>query len=455
MSTLRIDPPAADALSFRRLGVVLFGVALGLGGGVALACYCVALNRDYRPQGQEAAAAPPPPVPEAPRRVPEPIPDPTSPLSREERAEVKAALLRGVRYLKTTQSENGAWEGPFPVGYAALPGLTLLECGVPPSDPGVQKAAAFVRAHAATVNKTYILALAILFLDRLGDPRDRERIQTLALRLVAGQNATGGWTYDCPILTPPAHKQLFTLLKDAEARTQDRLGPLATAARLQPELRHLPVAQDLSALDPESFRSYQGDNSNTQFGILALWVARRHEVPLERTAALMVARYRNSQNGDGSWTYLPNSPTSPATTCAGLLGLAVGQGVALEKGGPTVLPQNDPAVQEALGFLAQSVGEPGMKERGETIPPANLYVLWSLERVAVLYGLKTIGDKDWYGWARETLLAHQQERGNWWEGGQYHGSTPVIDTCFALLTLVQANLAKDLTSKLELLGRGK
>jgi hypothetical protein len=85
---------------------------------------------------------------------------------------------------------------------------------------------------------------------------------------------------------------------------------------------------------------------------------------------------------------------------------------------------------------------------------ADLYFLWSLERVAVLYGLKTIDGHDWYAWAREVLLAHQQDRGHW-QGGLYPGNTPTIDTCFALLTLLQANLAKDLTTKLELLGRGR
>src|SRR5262249_39207659 len=45
------------------------------------------------------------------------------------------------------------------------------------------------------------------------------------------------------------------------------------------------------------------DNSNTQFAILALWVAQRHGVPMERTLKLMVQRFRQSQNADGSWGY--------------------------------------------------------------------------------------------------------------------------------------------------------
>ena len=42
-----------------------------------------------------------------------------------------------------------------------------------------------------------------------------------------------------------------------------------------------------------------------------------------------------------------------------------------------------------------------------------------------------------------------------WKDGAYYGNTPVLDTCFALLFLKQANLAKDLTTKLQLLAEKK
>jgi hypothetical protein len=429
-------------LRFGRLGIVLSVMSLCLAGGAALGLYCDSLNRAAHARHEQEAVLPVSPVANDPPSAVVPVP-------AEDRAAVNAAVLRGVRFLKTTQLDTGAWSTDYPVGYAALPALTLLECGVPPGDPNVQKAAAFVRANTANLTHTYQLALAILFLDRLGDPRDRERIRELALRLVAGQTPTGGWAYDCPLLSPEAHKQLFGVLRDNEARATGRLGNLASP--LPPEVQQRPVVQDLAAIKSETFKNFQGDNSNTQFAVLALWVARRHEVPLERTAALMVLRFRNSQNDDGSWSYGPGTNTSPATTCAGLLGLAVGQGVALEKDGPTVHPEQDACVQKALAFLGKTVGKPGQHKKGEPVPMENLYVLWSLERVAVLYGLKTIDGKDWYGWAREVLLANQQPKGNWQNGG-YHGSTPPLDTCFALLTLLQANLAKDLTSKLQLLG---
>jgi hypothetical protein len=77
----------------------------------------------------------------------------------------------------------------------------------------------------------------------------------------------------------------------------------------------------------------------------------------------------------------------------------------------------------------------------------NLYFLWSVERVGVLYNLATIGTKDWYRWGAEILVANQQQAGHWDKGG-YHGADPTIDTCLALLFLKRANLATDLGGRL-------
>src|SRR5437764_224743 len=87
---------------------------------------------------------------------------------------IDAAVSKGVSYLKKNQNLNGTWGkgAVYAVGYSALPGLTLLECGVPAKDPVVRKAAVFVRSHVPKLTGTYELSLAILFLDRLGEPSD-------------------------------------------------------------------------------------------------------------------------------------------------------------------------------------------------------------------------------------------------------------------------------------------
>ena len=123
---------------------------------------------------------------------------------------IEEAISRGVAYLKRSQIGNGSWiigkkivpkhydsigsPSVYPNGFAALGGLTLLECGVGAGDPAVTKVAQFVRLSAPTAFLTYEISLSILFLDRLGDVADRPLIRSLSFRLIAGQDALGGWT---------------------------------------------------------------------------------------------------------------------------------------------------------------------------------------------------------------------------------------------------------------------
>jgi len=72
------------------------------------------------------------------------------------------------------------------------------------------------------------------------------------------------------------------------------------------------------------------------------------------------------------------------------------------------------------------------------------YFLFSLERMAVVYDLKTVGETDWYAWGLGHL-AKQDPRGSW--GGDE------VETCFALLFLNRANVARDLTLDLKGLAR--
>lgn len=514
------------------------------------------------------------------------------PLPPDEQEAVNQAIRRGVDYLKRTQQKSGTWAKSgvgYRFGYAVLPGLTLLECGVPPRDPIIQQAARYLRAKARKLDTTYELSLGLLFLDRLGDPKDKKIIQTFALRLIAGQSATGGWGYKCLLLPPRTQKDLLIALRHLDPppngmpgiagkpggrpgiaggpgknpgdlapiargpdgpplegvaqqpgtpslsgsirrgsdgdspslsagpignglrdllsprelipappdRWRDCLGlgilerrdfePLQTGAKaradqkdaparaedddkaqpprsgkpyvIPPRLRMLTVVQDpaLHILQDPRGQSYHlilttTDNSNTQFAILALWTAQRYDVPMKRTLNLIVRRYVTSQNIDGSWNYHYRFGGAPqheffssvgAMTCVGLIGLAVGHGLAQPvRAGQLV---QDPRILKGLTALYQMIGKPS--DRPINLPMQNLYFLWSVERVAVLYNLPTIGDKDWYRWGAQVLVANQQPQGNW-AGGQYHGNSPTLDTCLALLFLKRANLVKDLTAKL-------
>jgi hypothetical protein len=446
-----VPTPGQSKVSLKRLAPVAGGIVLFLGLGLGLAVYCFSLNRG----GAAAAGAPETKPADAP---PAPVPEqPLITLPAEEQIKVDLAIVRGVRYLKTTQHASGTWDDNHAIGCAALPALVLLECGVPATDPTVRKAAEYVRAHCPLLTATYELALAVLFFDLLADSQDRHWIQTLAVRLVAGQNTSGGWTYDCPVLNLEEEKQLMTTLQDIGTQSfveWKKLNPGA-AAGLLPNVKHRAVFLDPDHLHNE-FANWAGDNSNSQFAILALWAARRYDIRLERTVALLVKRYRTTQNQDGGWNYdRPREyshPPWPTMTCAGLLGLAVGHGLVKEGQTAEAGLDADPAI--AKGFLRASlmIGEPrrGGADRAKVLL-GDLYFLWSVERVAVIYNRKTIADKDWYGWGEEMLLDNQDPTKGHWQNGGYYGNTPVLDTCFALLFLKQANLAKDLTTKLQLL----
>jgi hypothetical protein len=543
---------------------------------------------------KEKAAPKQPPAPEVKpvAVVKQPL---RPPVTAEQQKNINAAIQKGVRYLKGIQQAQGSWttKSRHEVGYAALPGLTLLECEVPAKDPVVQRAAVFVRRASVNLTDTYDLALAILFLDRLGERSDHVLIQQLALRLVAGQKESGGWGYDCPLLSLPEMSELMLFLQrtrpkaakllnpvpkqengnpdplmrkqpdkldnllqpapslplsllpgekgaspspkplpqnqvngiaksgrkaepktpqDATRKNDDPAAPDQADKKLVPPAggtqpvkdkakpnapkvlpkNALPGKEDPAGKPPilardENFGQAQAvfppevfpqrwksppkgvvmkkgrrrllpgrdDNSNSQFAMLALWAARRYGVPTENTLALVKKRYHDTQNIDGGWGYVAGSPTSEAMTGTGLLGLAVGHGTS-EKGllaavaaGDKKRPGKllrDPAIDKGLQAFARFIGTPENANRKPFL--GNLYFLWTVERVAMLYNLHTIGNKDWYGWGVQMLLANQFRDGSWFCNGQYPGADLPIDTSFALLFLKRSNLVQDLTDNL-------
>jgi hypothetical protein len=468
------DAAGAGDVNGDRLAVALVVVLLYLFGGAALAVYCFWLNA-RRPEpaptpppaqaaaedgGTESAPPPPPPAPSG---------DPV------EQRNVDDAIVKGVWYLREHQLPTGTWgdalpanRSPVAVGFAALPGLTLLECGVPPDDPILEKTADLVRRQApaqATSYDTYQRALALLFLDRLGEAKaegtpqyrlagppgagaapgaspDEQLIQYLALGLVAGQRTDdGGWGYSCPPLDRKKVPELLKLLGEGKES----------------------LAQWRKAAAAMSFDPGRSDNSNTQFAVLALWVARRHGVAIDKTVALVKKRFLDTQlpdgpdptghnlNLDGAWAYNPEggmtSNAWPSMTCSGLLGLAVAHGLEAS-GAKRPNPLDDPPIRRGLAMLGREIDRPGDRRSPD------LYFLWSLERVGVLFDLQKIEDKDWYAWGEKALLAKQARDGSW-AGSSYFGSNSIVDTCFALLFLERANLARDLTTKLQLLAEQK
>jgi hypothetical protein len=346
---------------------------------------------------------------------------------------VNRAIDRGVAFLKQQQNaKDGTWvyrgegntKGELSLGMTALAGLTLLHCGVAAKDPSVQSAARPLRpAWAAALRnpnwgrgvdttyerRTYSVALTILFLDQLGEAGDAALIRVLASWLVIAQNPyTGSWGYGSTL--SPNHR----------------------------------------------------DNSNTQFALLGLWAGKRHSVRIAVPLARTASRFYLTHDQDGGWSYCPEERDQTSTlamTCVGLMALALRHAAANED---ILRPRaaDSTAAKRALSNVAQDQHiVRGFTYLGETLKAAfaageswtggspghdnAYYALWSLERVAVAYNLRTIGGLDWYDGGARYLLAKQRDDGSWL------GSWGMADTCFALLFLRRANFVPDATRLLQ------
>jgi hypothetical protein len=372
---------------------------------------------------------------------------------------INRAIDRGVAALRKKQRADGTWPGPH-IGAAALAGLTLLECGAAHDDPAVLKAAVAFRKYAVVDVQTYSMALGILFLDRLGDPRDVPLIESMAVRLLGGQEASGGWSYTCPGISLEESERLRVLLrdsKDAGGRSPLKHGAKRALRDLSPETQD--QLARLSALPPPKPGRFPSDNSNTQFAMLGLWVARRYGIPVGNALARVEARFRSTQNPDFGWGYRLRAPgaeddtpfrSSATMTCVGIQALALAHGAVAEAVAakePKVRPRDaakDLALMSGLAALSNSVGTPGSSKERSTRPGETFYYfLWSLERVCVTLDIEALYTKDWYAWGAEFLVVNQEADGTW--QGNYGESG--ADTCFALLFLKRVNLLRDLSTE--------
>jgi hypothetical protein len=385
--------------------------------------------------------------------------------------DIDAAIGRGTDYLKgrykgdVTQAVHG-------IGPIALAGVALIEARVPANDPALKNIATAVRQASYTQTQTYQIAISLIFLDRLEDPADIPLIQMLAVRLLVGQNGNGGWTYNCTELVSQESQQwLKANLKPIDDPKQK--------GKMHPD-----VAAYAATVKPHGVGITMDDNSNTQFGILALWLARKHGVPVDAALDRIEKRFLSTQDQAGTWSYSNTAVGgSPAMACSGLLGLATGivrkaTAEPAPKEAPAKTPKpNDPfftpaarpgseaakkdnrprvaqtvPVQRALAYLAavlharargQNFNANGVDPEGHS-HDKDLYFWWSLERVGVVYGVDTLGGIDWYNMGADELLKTQGKDGAWGAGSSYG---PEVCTSFALLFLLKADLARDLSSR--------
>jgi len=381
-------------------------------------------------------------------------------------------------------------------GQLALTGLAMLEAGADPDQEAIRKISNKVRSTSVTQTKTYHLALAIMFLDRMGQDVDDKLIQSMAVRLLAGQNAGGGWTYLCP--GPPTGEinRLAGAVNEASLKGSKDKPNIKKSGSADDPGKSTKMDPDVADMvrDPKKYLDYrnfanvpgQDDNSNTQFAILGLWAARRHAIPVDTALTACERRFRASQVNGGWWYNIGDQQPTPSMTCAGLLGLAMGIGNSSERrlkgklkinadgsvaAGPREAPaiadplKSDENVQRGYAFLvnaiggrmvapgghgaaagAGAIGGGGLGARGDDLRD-NLYLMWSLERVCMTYGWTKLGNIDWHIWGAEHILS-QQNRDSGWGGNPANAerTSNIVNTSFAIMFLCRANLVRDLSS---------
>lgn len=311
--------------------------------------------------------------------------------------QVRQAIDHGVTYLKGQQRANGSWIDAvaFEGGISALATLALLNSGVSPDDPAMQKALAYLRKIKS--DKTYIVSLQTMVFARAEPERDlamiRSNVKWLEGKQITSGDTKGSWSYP----------------------------------------------------------GTEGDNSNAQFALLALYEAERVGVAAsERTWALAKRYWEQCQNPDGSWGYKPHYPGTGSMTCAGISSLVIASGRSAF-GDATVNGNNINCCGGGKNEDAQKI-ENGLIWLGRHFSvhrnPNNkiwlLYYLYGLERTGRLTARRFIplpsrqgqpGRADWYREGADMLVRRQDSLSGYWTGIGGAEIQPVIGTSFALLFL--------------------
>lgn len=316
-------------------------------------------------------------------------PAPAEPLKAEA---VDEAIRKGVEFLKGEQSRDGSFDrDPGSTGLAVC---ALAHSGVERGDRSLDAALRWLLANQGRPD-TYGASLAVMALATVDRLTFAKRIRLLARLIADGQCENGQWSYAL------------------------RAG-----------------------------RS-SGDNSNTQFALLALWYARGAGAKtdgkvFERSRAFFL----ESQNEDGGWGYSAKERTKSygSMVATGLAALAICRAGEEARALADAKNLDGEAVGKAKAWLSEHLAvdanplatfklRGGMRGVRKEITDSywRFYWLWSLERAATLAKVEKLGGKDWYAEGARALLAEQREDGSW-----VGSESALFATSFALLFLTRS-----------------
>lgn len=350
---------------------------------------------------------------------------------------INAAVARGAAWLRATIPGDGLCRSEFgAAGRTALTLYALAASGVPKDDPAVLRAADALRklpvkegtaqdlmGGEAALRMTYAHSLAVLAFTTLDPVAYRKEIARSVQVLVRAQKSTGQWAYIVSMGGP---------------------------------------------LDG-------GDNSNTQFALLALRRAALagFRIP-EQVWKRSEAHFMKSLDLEaGGWGYGCSGSLEGvygSMTAVGVASLVICRSMLLDPEDAAGHPYlRDPAIARGMIWLEDHFAaalHPGIADvslggmpagpdgrPGQAPPPPGgfgglsdqcfqYYWLYAVERVGMLLGRRFIGSHDWYRAGAEWLLSQQRPDGSWINpaGAVLAPEPPFAATCFALLFLERATL---------------
>lgn len=284
--------------------------------------------------------------------------------------QVETSIQLAVGYLRSRQDKNsGAWRYVGnEAGMTGLATLAMLSAGVSAKDPAVEQALQYL-VDRGDIEVTYDTALQTMALCAADPEKYRTQIRRNVQWLQAAQLNRGSWTY--------------------------------------------------KSLDPLGL----GDNSNTQFALLALHEAQRTGVEVSPlTWRKAYAHWFSSQNADGGFGYVPSMPSTGSMTCAGLSSLVItsgkiSDGDAKVKNGKVQCcgeQMSDLPLERAIAWMAGHFSVQRNPSFDFLGGDGNwMYYMYGLERAGRLTGRRFFGDHDWYREGAEVLVAKQNADGSW------------------------------------------
>jgi hypothetical protein len=328
--------------------------------------------------------------------------------------DVQRAMHKGVAYLKDRWQTDKGWtdytgqEG----GITCLCTLALLNAGEPLDDEHSYLKKALEKVRHLRSTKTYVVALQTMVLCRAGQPdsdqaliaRNVDWLQRQQIKENVADDRKGGWSYG----------------------------------------ENVPGPQG----------STQGDGSNSQFALLALYEAARAtekhhlhiKIDRETWEHARVYWIRN-RRGNGGWGYYQGLDPTGSMTCAGISSLVICSDMLHEPdakvsgdridGWPRAFSADREYINSGVEWLRRNFTVKANPHQAGGNGLWHYYFLYGLERAGRLSARRKIGEHDWYREGADhlvgTINAALQE--SFWRGSGFAETDPDITTSLALLFL--------------------